>query len=122
MTTPVITEKADASITDAARKMTDNDIECLVITDINQSVIGILTFRDLVEKILLSGRSPRNVKVGEAMTSRVKTARSTATVMEAIKMMKKHRLRRIPVIDEEERLVGIVTNFDLACLGLSVSV
>lgn len=122
MTRPVITEKEDALVVDAVRKMTDNDIECLVITDVNQRVIGILTFRDLVEKILLPSRSPRNVKIGEAMTQRVKTSRSTATVMDAIKMMKKHRLRRIPVVDEEERLVGIVTNFDLACLGLSISV
>lgn len=121
MSSPVVTIGENALVIEAVRKMMDNDIECLVIPTLDQKVAGILTFRDIVEKMLSLGRSPAHTKVEEIMTRKVKTCRTTATVGEVIKMMKKYRLRRVPVVDERERLVGIVTNFDVACLGLDVS-
>jgi len=121
MSSPVITIQENDSVLKAIKKMIDKDIECLVVSTADKRVSGILTFRDMVEKVLLLERPPKHARVGEIMTRKVKTCRSTATVGEVVKLMKKYRLRRIPVVDARERLVGIITNFDLACLGLEVS-
>lgn len=121
MSSPVITIKENESVLKAINKMIDNDLECLVVPTADKRVSGILTFRDMVEKVLLLERPPKHTKVREIMARKVKTCRSTVTVAEVIKLMKKYRLRRIPVVDAKERLVGIITNFDLACLGLEVS-
>jgi len=121
MSSPVVTIEENAPVIEAVKKMMDNDIECLVIPTIDQKVAGILTFRDIVEKIISLERSPARTKVGEIMTRKVKTCRPTATVSKVVKLMKRNRLRRVPVVDERGRLVGIVTNFDIACLGLDIS-
>ena len=121
MSSPVITIEEDAPVLGAVKKMMDNDIECLIIPTVDQKVAGILTFRDIVEKIISLERSPTRTKVGEIMTRKVKTCRPTATVGEVVKLMKWNRLRRVPVVDEKERLVGIITTFDIACLGLDIS-
>lgn len=121
MSSPVVTIEENAPVIEAVKKMIDNDIECLIIPASDQKVAGILTFRDIIEKMFSLGRSPTHTKVGETMTRKVKTCTPTATVSEVVKMMKKNRLRRIPVVDERERLVGIITTFDIACLGLDIS-
>jgi len=121
MSSPVITIQENDSVLKAIKKMVDKDIECLVVPAADKRVSGILTFRDMVEKVLLLERPPQHTRVREIMTRKVKTCHSTATVGEVVKLMKKYRLRRIPVVDARERLVGIITNFDLACLGLEVS-
>lgn len=121
MSSLVVTIEENAPVIEAVKKMMDNDIECLIIPTVDQKVAGILTFRDIVEKIISLERPPARTKVGEIMTRKVKTCRPTATVSEVVKLMKRNRLRRVPVVDERERLVGIVTNFDIACLGLDIS-
>lgn len=121
MSSPVITIEENAPVTEAVKKMMDNDIECLIVPTLDQKVAGILTFRDIVEKIISLERTPTRTKVGEIMTRKVKTCRPTATVSEVVKLMKRNRLRRVPVIDEKERLVGIITTFDIACLGMDIS-
>jgi CBS domain-containing protein len=121
MSSPVITIEENAPITEAVKKMMDNDIECLIVPTLDQKISGILTFRDIVEKIISLERTPTRTKVSEIMTRKVKTCHPTSTVSEVVKLMKRNRLRRVPVVDERERLVGIVTTFDIACLGLDIS-
>ena len=74
-----------------------------------------MTDRDLAMAALLSNRPADSVRVGDAMTKRLFTVREEDDVREAHDTMREHQIRRVPVLDDEGRLAGIVSLSDLAC-------
>lgn len=77
-------------------------------------LLGVVTDRDLAMAALLSNRPTDSVRVGDAMTKRVFTVREEDDVREAHDTMREHQIRRVPVLDGEGRLAGIVSLSDLA--------
>jgi len=80
-------------------------------------LIGMLTDRDIVVRSTAAGQDPRATTVADAMTATAHSIREDAPVLEAIRMMKEHQLRRVPVLNADGRLTGILSLGDLADAG-----
>jgi len=96
--------------------MKSKDIGPIPIIDSVQTkkLVGILTDRDLALKIVADGRNPKSTKAEEVMTREVVTCRAEDDLQNALDAMSGHKLRRIPVIDINRRIVGIIAQADVA--------
>ena len=119
MTTNVVTIGPEKRISEAVKKMVERDVECLLIVKFG-ILQGLITFRDIIEKVVYAKRVPEKTKVRDVMAKKMITCSPDSKIIEVVKLMKNKRLRRIPVIDRDRRLVGIVTNFDLAIFGWEI--
>jgi len=120
MTRPVITADVDLDILSAAKRMGSANVGCLIVVSGNKPT-GILTERDLVKKIVAQAVDPRNVKVGEIMSSPVVAIEPEANLRDAAALMLQSGVKRLPVISNG-KLVGIITDTDLvsgSSLGMS---
>jgi CBS domain-containing protein len=79
-----------------------------------QKLIGIVTDRDLTLKIVAEGRDPKSMKVDAVMTHKVVTCRAEDDLQKALDAMAEHQLRRIPIVDANHRVVGIIAQADVA--------
>lgn len=122
MTRKVVTVLEEEKVIDAVKTMVEENVECLVIIDDYTNVKGIMTVQDLLKKVLYREIQPSALKVADIMSSPVTTCSESTTLLEIVKMMKAKRIRRVPVVDSESKLVGIITTFDLAVMGWDVSV
>jgi CBS domain-containing protein len=100
----------------AAQIMKREDVgPVLVVSDRSEKrLVGIVTDRDLVIKILAEGRNPHETRVDQAMSANPVTCAENESVENAMRKMSAHQVRRIPVVDDQNRLVGIVAQADLA--------
>lgn len=80
----------------------------------SRKLIGILTDRDLVLKVIAGGRDYEKTRVESVMTRKVITCRADDDIQNAIDSMSKHQLRRILVVDQENKLLGIISQADIA--------
>jgi len=101
----------DKTVLDAAREMNARRIGALVVTD-GDSVVGIITERDIMTKVVAVQRDPGQSRVGEVMTSPVACCRPDTTLAECREVMTTRRIRHLPVV-EQGRLVGIITSGDI---------
>lgn len=99
-----------------ARLMVTEDVGAIpVVHDLRESLlIGIVTDRDLVVKVIAEGHDPKTLTVGEVMTQEPVSCRADSNVFVALDAMAEHQLRRIPIVDENLRLVGIIAQADVA--------
>ena len=102
----------DASVLDAARLMNEHKIGSVVVAEEGR-LVGIFTERDILRRIVAEARDPADTKVRQVMTTQVACCRSETTIAEARSVMKNRRIRHLPVIDEEWRLLGMVSIGDL---------
>ena len=101
----------EASVYDAIELMADKEVGALVVME-GDSLVGVLSERDYARKVVLQGRSSRDTKIKEIMTSRVAYARPGQTVEECMAMMTDKRIRHLPVMDGDE-LLGVISIGDL---------
>src|SRR3954469_18007168 len=105
--------RPDSVIQEAAAKMKDLDIGSLPVCE-NQRLLGVLTDRDITVRAVASGRNPSTTTVSETMTPEFIYCFEDENVKEAAKLMERHQIRRLPILDREKHLVGIVSLGDLA--------
>jgi CBS domain-containing protein len=98
----------------AARKMRDLNVGALPICGEDQRLKGIITDRDIVVKCVAQGSDPRSRTAGELAQGTPVWVGAEADVDEAWQAMAKNRIRRLPVIDNNHRLIGIVSQGDVA--------
>lgn len=98
-----------------AKIMRQHHVGALVVVDAQEKTrpIGIVTDRDLVLELMAEGLDPAVFTAGDIMTVDLITATPKMDAMEAVQLMKKHRLRRLVLADEAGRLVGIITMEDI---------
>lgn len=104
------------TVSKAAQLMEKEDIGPMLIVEDGQNnkLVGIVTDRDLALRVVGEGRDTQTTKVGEVMTREVVTSQSDDDVDRATNLMEQHQLRRIPVVDDNGRLVGIISQADVA--------
>jgi CBS domain-containing protein len=104
------------SVSKVAQLMKSKDIGPVPIIENEQTkkLVGIVTDRDLALKIVAEGRDPKFTKAEEAMTRKVVTCRADDDVQKALDAMSGHQLRRIPVVDNNNGIVGIIAQADVA--------
>lgn len=103
---------ASTTLQDAARLMRDHNLRALFVTEhgvTGMRVIGIVTDRDMVVHGIASHNDCTQTTVSEAMTHGVLTIHSRAVISEALRTMLGHGLHRLAVIDEQQRLIGMLT-------------
>ena len=96
---------------DAIEMMADKEVCALVVTD-GDSLVGVFSERDYARKVALPGRSSRDTKIKEIMTTRVAYARPEQTVEECMALMTDKRIRHLPVMDGD-KLLGVISIGDL---------
>ena len=100
----------------AAEIMKSEDVGAVPVVDDSSSkrLTGIITDRDLALEIVAAGKDPKSVKIGEVMKSGLVTCKTTDDVKKAIDKMADYQIRRIPVVDEDGCVVGIIAQADVA--------
>jgi CBS domain-containing protein len=103
-------------VSKAAHLMKAEDVGSIPVVEDerNMKLIGIVTDRDLAIQVVAEGRDVSSTQVGKVMTYEVFTCRASDDVQKAVDAMSEHQLRRIPVIDGDRRIVGIISQADVA--------
>jgi CBS domain-containing protein len=103
----------DSTIVEAARAMRDEDAGIMPVVD-NDRLAGVITDRDIAVRVVAEGRDPEQVKVTEAASRDLVTLDPQQDLDEALRLMARHQVRRLPVVEEDGRLVGVVAQADVA--------
>jgi CBS domain-containing protein len=113
MTREVKVISPDGNVQQAAQMMRDQDIGSVPVCN-GKKLVGMITDRDIVIRTLADGKSPANTKVSEVMTDDVFWCFEDQTAGEVLQQMGDQQIRRIPVINRDKELCGIVSLGDLA--------
>ena len=100
-----------ASVFDALKMMNELNVGALLV-QIDEYLVGILSERDYVRKVILDTHSAKNLKVSEVMTRDVVTVTRQDTVVHCVALMRKHHVRHLPVV-EEGKAIGMISLRDL---------
>ncbi|SDH71964.1 MULTISPECIES: CBS domain-containing protein [unclassified Nitrosomonas] len=114
----VIVQREDA-VLQAAKLMRQHHVGDVVVVDDRDGKrvpVGIVTDRDLVVEVIAPELNPNTITVGDIMVSDFATIRESAGVFESIQYMRIKGVRRMPVVDDDSNLIGIVTLDDLLAL------
>jgi CBS domain-containing protein len=103
-----LTIEASATLVEAARRMRDGNVGMLPIIE-SGSLRGVITDRDLVIRSMAVGADPTAVRVGDVATAAVISAHPGWSVQKAIRVMAANQVGRLPVVDDRQQLVGVIT-------------
>jgi len=109
----VVTIEPSATLVDAARRMKDANVGVLPIVD-GGILRGIVTDRDLVVRAMADGVDPARTPVGDCATRDLVCARPDSSIEDAMEVMADCQVGRLPVVDHDDRLVGILTLSSMA--------
>jgi CBS domain-containing protein len=112
MNTDVQTISPDAAIEEAAQEMRDGDFGLVPVVE-DEELIGVITDRDIAIRAVAEGRDSSTL-VREVMSEGVVWASEDDSIDDAARIMSDHQIRRLPIVDEEQHLVGIVSLGDFA--------
>jgi IMP dehydrogenase len=106
---PPVVSSPDSTVYEAVKQMADHNVGAVLVTDPLGKVVGIFTERDNLLRVTLGSRDPRTTKLQEVMSSPVRTASPEIKVDDALNRMLRSRHRHLPVIDREQRVLGVVS-------------
>jgi diguanylate cyclase (GGDEF)-like protein len=115
MTTEVTSITANAELADVIRSMVDNHYSCMIVVE-NDMPVGIITERDIVRLMgqFLSDTPQQSVRVADVMSVPVATVTEDTTLFEALVITSAQKIRHLPVVNPTGRLIGLITQSDLA--------
>ena len=115
MTKRIVYLPAATPLDEAARAMAEADIGDVVVTD-GANLAGMVTDRDIVTRAVAANRKPADLTLGEVATREIVIIEQSATLKEAVELMRQRSVRRVLVADVDRQLVGIIALGDLAAL------
>jgi len=113
MTADVCYVTPDTKLSELAQRMRDEDIGSIPVAE-NDRLIGMVTDRDIVIRALTDGVDPRACTARDVMSPKVLYCRASQTVEDVLENMGEQQVRRLPVVDDNKRLVGVVSLGDLS--------
>jgi CBS domain-containing protein len=116
MTSNPRTVEPSTSIVDVARLMRDEDTGVVPIVE-GERLVGTITDRDITIRVVAEGQDPQSTSVGAVASKDLVTIDPQQDLDEALRLMAQHQVRRLPVVEEDGRLVGIVSQADVAMTG-----
>jgi CBS domain-containing protein len=117
-TKPLTTVAADDTVQTAMELMRDRDIGAVLVVA-NKQLIGIFTERDCLHKVASLGRNPHDLKVRDVMTEKVRYVTPDKEVSQCLALMTERFFRHLPVLDEQQNILGIVSIGDLVKAKIS---
>lgn len=105
------------TVQEAAQIMRKINSGVVPIVDNDEKITGIITDRDIILHAVADGKDPSKIKINDFMTKHVVTVHEDELVDEAINKMKENKVRRLPVVDNHNKLKGIISLGDLAVLS-----
>jgi len=112
MSRPVVSVKESDNVADVARLMAKHDIGCVLVAGKKGETVGIVTERDIVQRIAAKNLLPSKVTVADSMSKPVITVQSKTSITDAAKLMNQRKVRRLAVI-EDGKLAGVLTMKDI---------
>jgi len=109
----LITCHAEDLVIDAAATMRDKSISSLIACDDQDEPIGIMTDRDLRNKVVAGGLDPRETRVSEIMNAPVISVPEDETLFEVLYQMSRHRIHRVGVVNRQNKLIGLINESDI---------
>ncbi|HOE60565.1 MAG TPA: CBS domain-containing protein [Kiritimatiellia bacterium] len=109
----IITIAPTATVYEAIALMNEKNIGSLLILNANGKFAGIFAERDVFRKVILAGKDPKEVQVKAVMTKKMVYVAPESTVDECMALMTEKRIRHIPVLDDGQKVLGIVSIGDL---------
>jgi CBS domain-containing protein len=113
MTSNPASIEADSPVVEAARIMKEQDVGIIPVVE-GGRLVGTVTDRDIAVRIVAGGKDPQSVNVREIASTDLVTVDPQQGLDEALRLMANHQVRRLPVVGEDGRLVGIVAQADVA--------
>lgn len=113
MTKDVTVIREEETMSEAARRLADDDIGVLPITDDQKNLKGILTDRDIVVHVIARGKDINQTRARDLEQGEIVTLRPDDSIQHACDLMAQHKVRRLPVV-EDGRIVGMVSQADVA--------
>ena len=107
------TAQLEESVRSVAERMRQRSVGALVVLNTSNTVVGIVTDRDLVVRALAAGKNADTTAVADVMTPAPMTAREETPIESALSWMRQGEFRRLPVVDERGSLVGMITLDDI---------
>lgn len=117
-TKPLVHVAPDATVYDALSLMAKHDVGAVLVLD-GTRMVGIFSERDYARKLALQGKASKDTKIGEIMTEKVLYVTPEHTVDECMAIMTQKRFRHLPVLDKEERVLGLVSIGDMVYATIS---
>lgn len=122
MISRVITVSPNTSLLEAREIILKHNLKRLVVVDSNKKPVGIITEKDIAKTVYTLGDKPiRSVRVGGFMSKNLITIKKNGTIYDCARLMRKHKISSIIVIDDENILTGLITKTDLASVFLTQS-
>ena len=109
---PPLTFSANDSVLSAVKVMSKQNFGSVVIVDKEKKVVGIVTERDLMNKLLNNSMNPKTTKLKDIMTSPVKVADKDDNLVNWLRQMSNERFRHVPVVDKSGKLINIMSQGD----------
>jgi CBS domain-containing protein len=105
--------ESGATVMEAARLMRDEDAGIIPVVE-GEKLVGTVTDRDIAIRVVAEGKSAETITVGEIASRELVTIDPQQDLDEALRLMARHQVRRLPVVEEDGKLVGIVAQADIA--------
>jgi CBS domain-containing protein len=118
MSTDLKTAKADMTAADAAGLMRNFDTGVVPVVQDDGTLVGLVTDRDIVVRVVADREDPNGVRVGDIVTKSVVSATPDMNISDARDLMAQHQVRRLPVM-KDDRIVGIISLGDVALADAS---
>jgi CBS domain-containing protein len=103
----------ETPIPEVAELMVSEDVGAVPVLD-GDRLVGVITDRDIVVRAVAQGKDPRGIAAGELASSDLVTVRADQDLSDALRLMAQNQVRRLPVVEDGDRLVGIVSQADVA--------
>jgi CBS domain-containing protein len=107
----------NTTLDEVAKMMAQNDCGEIPVVDPSDQIIGVVTDRDIVCRVVAAGKNPMAYTAETCMSGPVVTVRADAPLDDVVATMERHQIRRVPVVDERDSCIGIISQADVSWTG-----